>query len=698
MMYFINQQGSGQTVFRQLALLLRRIFQRVPLGLPLCAVVGALLGGLFLVLPIVALLVAAGLRLWRIGVATVLCAVLALVQQERLQYQSSRFSDFIQTKEVVHLEGTIVRCLNKGYIIDEATHNVRVVVRGDAASRRQGDYIQFSAEKSHVSQAAVPGMFDATRRMQQQGIAADLRWVEGSFIARPFSWAYVCGVASAVRESLADRLMPPGTESDARRQVLCALVLGDKTRAEDETMADFRKGGCLHAFAVSGLHVGLLGGILWGLLRLCRVSKSISRWLVLLIIGLYVVMTGFAVPAVRAYMMMAIVLFGAILRRRVSLFNTWCFVALLILLPQPYQIWNAGFQLSFVVYAAICAGVAISLRESPWFGPDSYIPYRIRTTAEHRYSRFELALRGIIIVSLWAWLVSLPITMSQFHAFNAYSFVTNILISPLLPVVMAAGLAAILSAGIPILGGVATQAALAVSGWLISIVSLCGDLPAAYLPMQMPRTQDEFAIISAGYGESACQLGNGGLLIATGNENTARFHIEPAVFHSGFTPAVLLLPKPSSRRLELSRALSVTWPHLQVIDAASLQADSCVKLQTTAGAFVIYAPPANLPHKPMDNAAPIVLWHRTDGKRILYVGDASIITFEHVPAEARAADILVLGHNKRMPLTDAELIRETGASQVIWLPSAVDSPLSQQQIQSAESERISSTPGVYFYK
>jgi hypothetical protein len=51
------------------------------------------------------------------------------------------------------------------------------------------------------------------------------------------------------------------------------------------------------------------------------------------------------------------------------------------------------------------------MKEKPWFGPDDYIPISLRTRGEMRWSYAELALRGDIIVSLSAWLVSVPIML-----------------------------------------------------------------------------------------------------------------------------------------------------------------------------------------------------------------------------------------------------------------------------------------------
>lgn len=677
-----------------LGAVLRRLFLRAPVFLPLLTVVGALLSSWFWSLSVLAVLLAVGLRLWRIGLACLLCGALAWLQQEYQQGTTADLQAQLATHDVVEVSGTVVRELRNGCIINADHSGARIVVRGDNATWRQGSRVLLKAEASTPRPALVHGMFDAARWMKQQGIAADLQLVKGEYQGMsPFSWASVCGVASAVRESLAQRIMPPGTEEDARRQVLCALVLGDKSRAEEETMLDFRRGGCLHAFAVSGLHVGLLAGILWFILRKCRVGVQVSRVIVLVVCGGYVVMTGFSVPAVRAFMMMALVLIGNMLHRRVSLLNIWSLVAMLILLMQPYQIYNAGFQLSFVVYAAICAGARLALRETPWFGPDDYIPYRIRTVGERRFSAFELAVRGTVIISLWAWLVSLPITMAQFHTLNAHSFITNILITPMLPLVMSSGLAAMILGSVPWLGPMLTQLALYSAQSLISLVALCGGLPAAYLPAQIPQPTERIALLSTGYGESACQLGNGGLLIASGNGQTARFNVEPAIFHSGFTPSALLLPRPLARRAEMAAVLTATWPQLLVLDADKLAGKTT--LQTSAGSFCIYAPPADLPRKPMDNVAPIVAWQRAQS-RVLYVGDASLLSFENLPESERRADVLILGMNQRMPVADAELILATGASTIILLPSASKLFPDTQVLAPAEVLRMPVRPSIHY--
>lgn len=683
---------SGTRPCRFLLNTLRVTVDRAPLFLPLCAVAGVIAGCWFFLLPVLAVALCGVLRRYRVCSAVVLCAVLAGVQVYRRHESDSAFNIRLQEQGILRISGTVVRELTRGCVVDTGLNGVRVAVRGEVPWKL-GDTVTLTAENAETPPPLTLGMFDVQRWMQGQGIAANLRLIDGERTGHPFSWAAVCGAADAVRSYLTQTVMPTGTESDARRQVLCALVLGDKSRAEEDTMSVFRRGGCLHAFAVSGLHVGLVTAMLWGLLRLLRIPPARTYLPVLLLAGVYVIITGFAVPAIRAYLMTALVLGGRILRRQVSLLNVWSAVALLILMVEPHQLFNAGFQLSFVVYAAICIGVRICLREKAWFGPDDYLPYRLRTNTELRYSAFERGVRGAALVALWAWVVSLPITFTQFHTFNIFSFMTNFVITPILPIAMGTGMVSMLAGGIPVVGEFLLTVALKCCGLFLAVVEFCGDMPQAYLPAQMPRLAQEYAVISAGYGYSACQLGNPGLLIAGGSDKNALFSYEPALFHSGYRPAALLLPVPSAGRMGVGEVFRRSQPQLRVLDAVELPVGRS-SFHTPAGEYILYTPPASLPRRPMANATPVVVWRTPQGS-VMYVGDASVLTFENIPEAERRADVLILGCNPRTPVADPELIRQTGAGAVILLPSAAKSALPDAALAPARVIRMPEEPFLY---
>lgn len=617
--------------------MLSRFIQGAPLFLPLLAVIGAILGGWWYLLALVAVLAAFVHRRWRVGICALLCALVAGVHTGLVEQRASEFRATVEAQEMVELRGTVERTLNYGFVLSTGWNGVRVVIRGRTLYT-PGDKVLVRAVLQKERPAGVPGMFDAEGWMRGQGYAASLDLIESRKLGKPFSLRTLQYWGLRVRDELATRLMPPGTESDPARQVLCSLVLGDKSGAAPETMEAFRTGGCLHAFAVSGLHVGLVSGILWMLLRLLRVRPVVIRPLLLVVVGAYVLMTGCAVPAFRAYLMLAVLLLGYMLRRRVNLRNTWSFAALLILLIDPSQLRNAGFLLSFGVYATIFMAVAACKQETPWFGPDEYIPVTLRTPWEMRVWRFEMGVRGTVIVALSAWLVSLPVTIAFFHSVNTSSFLTNIAITPLLPVVMFCGLLHLCLGTLPWLGIVTGWAAQKSAMLLLAVVAWFGELPWAYLPAQQPAPLHSIMMQGISYGSSFTILGNHGLLIDCGTPDTARSRTVPTLFHSGYTPAALLVTSPRASSGGGAEEVRRMWQGIPVIRAHELPPEG-IAFETQAGRFVIYPPRAETIQKPSDYH-PVVLWKSAAG-RVLYIGNADYITYASLPE--LQPDTVILG-------------------------------------------------------
>lgn len=634
---------------------LRRWMQSAPLFLPLLAVLGALPGGWWCVLACASVLLAAACRLWRIALCALLCSLVAGIHSALVEQRAAGFRQWVEEHEVVQLHGTVERSLRRGCVLSTGWNGVRVVVRGNTPYT-PGDEVCLYASRQESRPAGVPGVFDADSWMRSQGYAATLDFITGEKLGKPLSLRTVQHWGLRLREQLAARLMPPGSENDPARQVLCSLVLGDKSGADSETMEAFRNGGCLHAFAVSGLHVGLVASICWLQLRLLRVRPVVIRPLLLAVVGIYVLMTGCAVPAIRAYLMLAVLLAGFMLRRRVSLLNTWSFAALLILLADPSQLRNAGFLLSFGIYATICLAVRSIMSERAWFGPDDYIPISLRTSWEQRWSNFEVYARGTVIVALSAWLVSVPITLWFFHAANTSSFLTNMAIAPLLPMVMFCGLLYLCLGALPWLGALAGWAALKSASWLLAVVAWFGELPYAYLPAQEPAPLHSVMLQGLNYGGSFAMLGNHGLLIDCGTPGTAEMKTVPTLFHAGYTPAVLLVTSPQGSAGGGAEVVQRMWPGISVIRAHELPPEG-LSFETQAGRFSIYAPPAELARRKAADYHPVVLWESPAGC-VLYIGNAAYTCYARFSCQP--CDVAVLGSN-----TEAG---EINTRQVIHLP------------------------------
>lgn len=660
---------------------LRRAVEGVPMALPLTAVVGTLLGTWGWCLVGLAVALAAAARAWRVSLCVVLCAAVSTLHGV-LRERSGEALRALPESDTPVLVGTVTHLYANSFELQPVGVSPSVYVCGKTAGQL-GDVLRLRVvPEPEPEDPPVRGMFDRRAWWRGMGVGAVCRAVEEEKLGHPLSWAAVRDAGMRIRNRLAARLMPPEREKDPRRQVLCGLLLGAKDLAEPETVDIFRRGGCLHAFAVSGMHVSVIAALLLLLFRLLRVRPVAARVLLPLVVGVYILLTGCAISALRAYLMGVALWGGMLLRRRVSLANTWCAAACVILLLRPYELFNAGFLLSFAVYAAICAGLALCLRhDSPWFGPDTYIPYRIMTQAELASKALESWVRGIVIVSVCAWLAAVPITLLFFHTVTPCGCFTNVAMTVPLVCTMYAGLALLLFSGVPYLGAAAAWAADSSASLLLGVVGFFGSLPGAYLPAALPQPPDAVAEYDLGYGKTCVVLGNPGLVIGAGNESQARYTTAPALFHAGFTPAAVLQQRSAAAEKGLS-VLRQQFPDLRV-----LPVDKPCSFTTSAGRFSLYPAPSSLPRTPAENALPYILWEH-EGHRTLYVGDASAAVAETLPPEARHADTLILGAHPTHPLADEADIAAFGATELRLLPSALRY---QAEIPPAEKEESGDT-------
>ncbi len=649
---------------------LRALFLRAPLALSLLSVVGLLWGGWGYGFCALACGIALWQRFWRQLIAIILFSLLAFTQLQRVEQGMDSVAQQLQQESVLHLRGTIVKETEFTRFLELDSSPVRVELRGKVAGKL-GQRVEVTgiAYQPRQSKHRLPGSFDREGWLQRQAVAYSMEVHETRLLDSPWSWSRCLALSQQWRERLVQRLMPEGTEDDARRQVLCALVLGEKSRADEETLELFAWSGGLHAFAVSGLHVGIVAGLIWLFCRLCRLSPRSSIILTLVLVAVYVFMTGMAVSSLRAYLMMGLALLGFLLRRQVVLLNIWCTAALLILLISPLQLGQAGFLLSFLVYAAILIALSQARRESPWFGADPYLPRALYSKWDWRRRAVERGLRFAIVVSLSAWLVSLPLMMIFFHAFNSWGFVTNLIISPLLPLVMGAGLLCLFFGGIPILGAVLQYVALQLSGILLSLVTWCAGLPAAYLPTTPSAPENSYMVMNLGYQKSATVLGNASLLLSGGNEADTRWRLRPALFASGYRP-LLYLPEARPSTSENATVLNRLWQDMRSINSREL-ADEKTVYQSGESTWTIYASPLRALSRPTAaELTPIVLWeHR--GQRLLYLGDTanSSLHYWQSRGESLHASTIILGHNPKHPAITEQELQQLGCKHLILLPT-----------------------------
>jgi len=236
---------------------------------------------------------------------------------------------------------------------------------------------------------------------------------------------------------------------DEPLRLLWAMTLGWKTAFTGDIAEPFLRAGTMHMFAVDGLRIALVSGLIVTLLRVLRLSRAWCGAVAIPAIWFYTAATGWEASAVRASVMMTIVLGGWALKRPGDLLNSLAAAALLILLADPRQLLEASFQLSFFVMLVIALLLpplnAFSDRLiAAWLGPDPLLPEELVPVWRKKLLAWSQSFARFCGLSFAAWLGSLPLAAKYFHLFSPVSTPANVVAVPLGALALTANLGALI--------------------------------------------------------------------------------------------------------------------------------------------------------------------------------------------------------------------------------------------------------------
>lgn len=231
----------------------------------------------------------------------------------------------------------------------------------------------------------------------------------------------------------AQRVLARGLpEEDEPLRLTWAMALGWKTALTNEVSAPFIQTGTMHIFAISGLHIALIAGILVSLLRVLQLQRGICGWVVIPLIWFYTAATGWQSSAIRSALMMTLVIAGWALKRPGNLLNSLTVAGFILLLWEPQQLFEASFQLSFFVVLSIALLLPpLERLTARWFQPDPLLPDELRRQWPNWIRRPLRYLLTSVATSVAASVGSMPLIAYYFHLVNPVSLVANLLIIPL---------------------------------------------------------------------------------------------------------------------------------------------------------------------------------------------------------------------------------------------------------------------------
>jgi competence protein ComEC len=206
--------------------------------------------------------------------------------------------------------------------------------------------------------------------------------------------------------------------------ILNALILGDRQDLSQYLLDILMKLGTIHIIAISGFNVGIVAFIILLILKIIKIPRKPRYFLTILLLIVYCILTGSSAPVVRATVMATILLCAYFFERETDICNSLAIATLIILVVNPWQLFEISFQLSFLSVVSIV-----------WLSP------KIKSVFPDKLDKVKW-LRFLILtfsVSSAAWIGLMPLIAYYFKTFTTITVLANMIIVPYSAVITTAG-------------------------------------------------------------------------------------------------------------------------------------------------------------------------------------------------------------------------------------------------------------------
>ncbi len=290
-----------------------------------------------------------------------------------------------------------------------------------AETFKYGDAVKLCGVIELPGKPGNPGGFDYGFYLAQKGVSGTIYMdqlirLDHTKQMDMLDWVIYSG--KMVRNKIGlilEKSLPP-----QQAQLQNGILTGNTAGMDPEVENVFKDSGLTHITAVSGANVAFIIFPVMFILKRLKVGKRLSSGIMILILAVFIFITGFSPSVVRAVIMAVLCLIAAVNGRESDILNSLCISAFIMLAVDPLMLFSAGFQLSYAATVSIL-----------------YLRGYLKTILYSLYVPKWLAEASAVIIAAQVGVA--PVSAYYFNTFSAVSFISNILTAPLLQAVTATG-------------------------------------------------------------------------------------------------------------------------------------------------------------------------------------------------------------------------------------------------------------------
>ncbi len=340
--------------------------------------------------------------------------------------KKTKLEESIAPGEVVHVTGRLsqkeeksdyqILYLKNSSVItnNQSFKQSQIIIYADHSEKlKLGNEILCVGAIQYFEQERNPGNFDQKFYYQKQNIYASV-WADSLEIVNEHT-EQLKNVLYDQKQVWVNKILNQAGEKYGG--ILCAMLLADKNHMDKELKELYQINGIAHILAISGLHLSFVGSSIYQIFRKVSGSYLAGGIIGLGFMGLYIMMIGVSVSALRAIVMFVLRVGADMSGRVYDAQTSVALSAVLVVLWRPFSFYDAGFQLSFGAIVGV-------LFLNPLFQ---------QCISENKRQNFFLK---SILANLAIQISTFPILLCHYYEFPIYSIILNLIIVPLVSVIL----------------------------------------------------------------------------------------------------------------------------------------------------------------------------------------------------------------------------------------------------------------------
>jgi competence protein ComEC len=347
---------------------------------------------------------------------------------------------------------------------------------------KAGDVILFSNVPQLITNNNNPYEFDYKKYLALKKIYRQVYLPADQWTKTNQSVLSLRCVAEQIRENLL-KIYRKQPIDENEFEILSALTLGYTRELDPETRRVFSSSGAIHVLSVSGQHVAIIFWVitlLFGFLKNRKSGRTVFMIISISALWFFAFITGLSPAVMRASAMFTIFVVGDSMHRNSNIYNSFTASAFIILLVNPNNLFDIGFQLSYIAVFGIV-----------------YLQPKLEKliTVKGKFIKFFWSL---ITVSIAAQVATFPVTTYYFGQFPTYFWLTNIFVIPAVMVLVPIGILLLFVSKIYILSyfiSLLLNYMIKITYFLLKLID---QLPYSVLEISINQIQFIFIIAIAG--------------------------------------------------------------------------------------------------------------------------------------------------------------------------------------------------------